>query len=303
MGTYVVGDIHGCFKEWIELKNRIEARDSNAKFILVGDIIDRGSQVVEMVLWALENITENGKYQMILGNHEDAIIQWWDYYRDFIDNSLIEAKNHISFRDYEKDNYNFQASFAKTKLNDNQMNEIINFFRKLPVYKELYVDTGRKDGKPQHYLVVHSAIAPQMMNKDETFKKRSVTYTKKYNIINTMKVDENRKFILWTRLRQGHRWLNHTVVIHGHTPTIFKECLSLLDEVDGRILYRHADINVDTGIVYDNYRTRNLSAIRLEDLEEFYLFEPPYRISPSQQAMKYNLLNMIHGLKFSKKWI
>ena len=39
MATYVVGDIHGCYDEWIALKDRIEGRDKQAKFILVGDIM------------------------------------------------------------------------------------------------------------------------------------------------------------------------------------------------------------------------------------------------------------------------
>ena len=35
MATYVVGDIHGCFREWISLKSKIEALDQRAEFILV----------------------------------------------------------------------------------------------------------------------------------------------------------------------------------------------------------------------------------------------------------------------------
>ncbi|WP_155885994.1 metallophosphoesterase [Lachnospira multipara] len=44
MGHYVVGDIHGCFDEWITLKNNIEKIDEEACFILLGDIIDRGNK-------------------------------------------------------------------------------------------------------------------------------------------------------------------------------------------------------------------------------------------------------------------
>ena len=70
MGTYVVGDIHGCFGSWIKLKNKIEKQDSVARFILIGDIVDRGPEVCKMITWARKHITTDGKYQMILGNHE-----------------------------------------------------------------------------------------------------------------------------------------------------------------------------------------------------------------------------------------
>lgn len=70
MGSYAVGDIHGCFDEWIEFKNKIEYLDKSARFILVGDIVDRGPKENDMIGWALKNITKTGKYRMIIGNHE-----------------------------------------------------------------------------------------------------------------------------------------------------------------------------------------------------------------------------------------
>lgn len=76
MGTYVVGDLHGCFDEWIGFKDKIEEIDGNAKFILVGDIIDRGPKVEELLAWAMQNLASNGKYQMVLGNHEYEQLYW-----------------------------------------------------------------------------------------------------------------------------------------------------------------------------------------------------------------------------------
>ena len=49
MSTYVVGDIHGCYNEWLAFKNRLEQEDKDAKFILVGDIIDRGQSTVDSI--------------------------------------------------------------------------------------------------------------------------------------------------------------------------------------------------------------------------------------------------------------
>ena len=51
----------------MELLKRIETSDPNARFILVGDIVSRGSEDAQMLAWAYENITLDGKYQMVLG--------------------------------------------------------------------------------------------------------------------------------------------------------------------------------------------------------------------------------------------
>lgn len=70
MGTYVVGDLHGCYDEWMEFKDKIEAMDNEAEFILVGDIIDRGPKEKQLLSWCKRNIRKGGKYQMVMGNHE-----------------------------------------------------------------------------------------------------------------------------------------------------------------------------------------------------------------------------------------
>lgn len=70
MGTYIVGDLHGCYDEWISLKEAIENQDSKARFILVGDIIDRGRKGRKLMRWCMLHVSERGRYQMVIGNHE-----------------------------------------------------------------------------------------------------------------------------------------------------------------------------------------------------------------------------------------
>ena len=59
---YVIGDVHGCYDEMMLLLQKIEKSDSEAQFIFVGDFIDRGPKVWDVLAWAMENITEDGKY-------------------------------------------------------------------------------------------------------------------------------------------------------------------------------------------------------------------------------------------------
>ena len=42
---YVIGDVHVCYDELMLLLQKIEAKDKDARYIFVGDFIDRGKQV------------------------------------------------------------------------------------------------------------------------------------------------------------------------------------------------------------------------------------------------------------------
>ena len=46
---YVIGDVHGCYEDFLLLKER---RDPDATIILTGDFLDRGPEVWEMLGWA-----------------------------------------------------------------------------------------------------------------------------------------------------------------------------------------------------------------------------------------------------------
>lgn len=54
----------------------------------------------------------------------------------------------------------------------------------------------------------------------------------------------------------------------------FSKRLNVLG-ISGKIWYNCCDINIDCGLVYgrsEKYKEANLAAIRLEDLEEFYIY-------------------------------
>lgn len=296
MGTYVVGDIHGCYDEWIELKNKIEKQDPEANFILVGDIVDRGPKVMEIIDWAMENITESGKYQMICGNHEMEKMQW---FADFLDYRELYPKE--DYRDYFPDNYDFKSTLVNNDIPLEQVQKIIRFFAELPVFKELYIDTGKKRGK-QHYVIVHAYLPPDCINKDESVKKRALTYSKNcVDIERMIRVTQKQLEVIWERNYTGYNQLKSTIVLHGHTPTLSDGLFSVRSE-RGRICYQKNDINLDCGLVFKR-DCSNLAAIRLEDLKEFYLYpvneEPEEKYGQlsrrAQKCIREKHLNLIHG--------
>ena len=68
--TFIVGDVHGCFKEFLALLNKAGYKFETHRLILVGDIINRGPLSLKMLKW----IKNNG-VEMVRGNHEQAFIR------------------------------------------------------------------------------------------------------------------------------------------------------------------------------------------------------------------------------------
>ena len=67
------------------------------------------------------------------------------------------------------------------------------------------------------------------------------------------------------------------MLVHGHNASVFPDSfhysLDITEEDLGKIIYMENRINLDCGLVYRQYgRPGNLAAVRLDDLEEFYLF-------------------------------
>lgn len=48
MATWVIGDVHGCYNEFLKLIHNEEIKDTDT-IILIGDIIDRGSDSYKML--------------------------------------------------------------------------------------------------------------------------------------------------------------------------------------------------------------------------------------------------------------
>ena len=67
---FIVGDVHGCFREFLALLNKINYKSQTHRLILVGDIINRGPHPLKMLKWVRKQQVE-----MVRGNHEQAFIE------------------------------------------------------------------------------------------------------------------------------------------------------------------------------------------------------------------------------------
>lgn len=274
---YVIGDVHGCYYEFKELVKGILLKDPKAQFILVGDIIDRGPQTLEMLSWAMKNVNRTGsRFKMIRGNHEHLKINYLEEYLGGLKEGLYKSLN-----DLHEDDYNFKSVLLQNNISNERIEYILKFFKSLPFFYETDVMLKQHNGteKKRHFIIVHSDIDRMYFNQDETFKKRVVTEKGARDIRRTGRTHPY-DYILWNRNYFGHAGLKHTIIVHGHTPTISHD-LTIRGAKSGYIDFKCNDINVDCGLVFkDNYyRKANLAAIRLDDLEEFYLYQYPAELS------------------------
>lgn len=278
MGTYIIGDIHGCFDEWMKIKEWIEAEDNQAEFILVGDIIDRGPKTLEMLEWAMKNITPDGKYQMVIGNHEWEKIFWIEEY--FRNKEIMTARGmNYNLHNMSPDGYDFRDVCIANKISDQQLLDILNWFKSLPYYKERVVNIGNIN---KRFIIVHATVPKQCLNKDGSFSKRSIKEYKNSNHAKKFEVFLLKEKIVWERFHRGYEEFPKTIIVHGHTPTISKGDFPLGENL-GQVYFNYNDINVDCGMVYrlQGYKDGNLAALQLEGLRDQYLYMPGEKLPPT----------------------
>lgn len=70
--TIVVGDIHGCFDELIDLMKLVGLRKDD-RVIAVGDLICKGPKSLEV----LELFTNDKRFSSVIGNHDRKVRQRW----------------------------------------------------------------------------------------------------------------------------------------------------------------------------------------------------------------------------------
>jgi len=68
--TFIVGDVHGCYEEFLELLKKLNYHKSIHRLILVGDIIGRGPYSLKMLNWV-----KREQIEVCRGNHENYFIK------------------------------------------------------------------------------------------------------------------------------------------------------------------------------------------------------------------------------------
>lgn len=139
--TIVIGDLHGCFDEAVELLSQLQVTSSD-RVIFAGDLVDRGPKPRECVELAM-------RHECILGNHEEKHLQQ----RRSKPEKLSPA--HLFTRDALGDEH--YAFFEKLPL-----------FIRLPEFGAAVVHAGVFPGVPLEKQSAHHLLHAQHLNPPAT---------------------------------------------------------------------------------------------------------------------------------------
>lgn len=239
---YVIGDVHGCYKELMALLKRIERKDPDAEYIFVGDFVDRGPDVDKVLRWCMKNVRPTGKYRSVMGNHEDLLIEW--YYHDFrtyLKYNKTHREGHFPDTQFDFDDFLLEHDY----VTDEKVKPFIEWMESLPLSIDIHVNGI-------DYKIVHA--------------------WHRFDLTDDIRI---RDCNLWVRECNGNHQ-NDVVIVYGHTPTISEDYTYYSmypSDRPGMIAYRKNAINVDGGCVFqrtNKWFPAMLCGICLETLEEFY---------------------------------
>lgn len=264
MATYVISDIHGYKDRFIDVLNKTNFDWDHDVLYVLGDIIDRGPQSAEMLIWAIEEAPKN--IHFLIGNHEDM--------------ALPVLKRITDFGDVEADNYD-EPWFWNGGYNT------------LDTLRELkgsawcrYVAATWIENLPFYYIVddkllIHAGLVDGIRISDDYYS-RGID---KLIDIPGIEMPQWSQSLLWIR----DRWLYNKNcypydVIFGHTPTSYnwmQEMEFLRDIVyegdypiacegrPGNIVRMTGYANGKLRYCIDTGRSR-MGLLRLDDYAEFY---------------------------------
>ena len=210
---YVISDIHGCKKEYLQLLDKINFTDNDHLFVL-GDALDRGFDPIGV----LKDMMERENVTFIIGNHDYL----FSYFIKQLGWDLMDFKSEDEkwdFRSWVKDGgLPTMDSFLELELYERQ--KIYEYLQHAKWYEELECNGKR-------YILVHAGIGSFDENKP----------LNEYDCLD----------FIYERMNYAKQYYSddNTYIISGHTPTPFIRA-------DGKpeVLMNANHIAIDCGCVY-----------------------------------------------------
>lgn len=143
----VVGDIHGCFDEFVELLEAVNWKEKEDHLILVGDLVDRGPKSRAVVDWAM---THNANISLIQGNHEAKHLRYFRHERKKLHNRYY--KNPMRMPDYIQAAYDSLTDDHRYFLKDQGFYVRVPEFNLVVVHGGLLPGIKVNDHKPEQII-------------------------------------------------------------------------------------------------------------------------------------------------------
>ncbi|MCX2725940.1 AAA family ATPase [Thermomicrobium sp. 4228-Ro] len=227
----IVGDVHGCFDELVELLERLGYRvaeqrtrsgevhyqllhPEGRRLLFVGDLVDRGPKIVP-VLRLVMAACGRGRAAVVLGNHDRKLLRYLEGHTVRIAHGF-----EVTVEQIETESHEFKQ-------------RVRNFLLRLPHH--LVLDGGR-------LVVAHAGLPEEYHGRDSPVVRRIALFG-----VTSGEVDERG---LPIRVNWAREYRGRAYVVYGHTP--------VTDAV-----WINRTINLDTGCVYGN----RLTALRYPEME------------------------------------
>ncbi|WP_211654595.1 bis(5'-nucleosyl)-tetraphosphatase PrpE [Planococcus alpniumensis] len=218
MNYDVIGDIHGCFDELLELieqlgyqfENGLPVHPEGRKLAFVGDAMDRGPKSLD-VLQLLFAMQDAGILYYSPGNHCNKL------YRFFKGNPVELLHGlEMTVAEWRQLEQGAQKQFR---------NRFIRFYEELPLYHRLQEDL----------IVVHAGLRQDMIGLP--LSRRIITFALYGEITGKYHSDGRPVRGNWAKSYQGEPW-----IIYGHTPVATP-------------YFKNRTVNIDTGCVFGGHLT------------------------------------------------
>ncbi|MBQ1335693.1 MAG: serine/threonine protein phosphatase, partial [Selenomonadaceae bacterium] len=136
-----IGDMHGNFDRLLSVFHKVQFRPEKDLLILLGDYIDRGSENLRCLRWAME-MSEKENVIALRGNHEQMMLEYYALKGKYSD---IWLPNGGSATKREMDVW--------MKRDPGALRKVLEFILARPLYHRLEVNG-------QEYIFCHAGWKP-----------------------------------------------------------------------------------------------------------------------------------------------
>ncbi len=215
---YVISDIHGCYREYRMLLDKIQFTEADTLYVL-GDVVDRGPEPMKV----LKDMMRRANVHPILGNHEYMAYQVLKKLN--VEITEENAEHHLNDQDIMNYLVWIQSGGKVTadqfrQLDHTEKDEILDYIRSFRTYEEIHC--GQRT-----YVLAHGGIHGFTEEKglEEYRQKDFIFYRTDY----TKRCFQDK----------------NTYLVTGHTPTF------LIREDKKALVYeKYGHIAIDCGCVF-----------------------------------------------------
>lgn len=214
--NWFLSDIHGCYREYCELLEKINLSDDDTLWLL-GDMVDRGPEPVKVV----QDVMRRPNVVPFLGNHDFlALNSLYTVHKEMCGKNVkLSADERLTQWYWRKDGGD--VTYRQfLKLSGEERQDMLDFFGKCAVCQRLAVNR-------RQYILGHAGVPkPEALKNPE-----------KYHVTD----------FLFQRMDYGKRYFSdwNTFLVSGHTPT------PLIRSDQQPLIYRgHGHIAIDCGCVF-----------------------------------------------------